>query len=131
MNSRLFWGFVLAVTMSFSCSGGPVGETGQWAPVGDRIMTEWASQVDPDNVLPEYPRPQLVRGEWQNLNGLWDYAITEKDAKPETYEGKILVPFAAESALSGVGRSVTEKASAGFSQQTIDKLKNSTANTQV
>ena len=80
-------------------------------------MTSWAEQVDPANVLPEYPRPQLVRGEWQNLNGLWDYAITEKDAKPETYEGKILVPFAAESALSGVGRSVTEKDALWYSRE--------------
>ena len=76
MNSRLFLGFALAVTMSFSCSGVPVGDSGQWEPAGDRIMTEWASQVDPDNVLPEYPRPQMVREEWQNLNGLWSYAIS-------------------------------------------------------
>ena len=109
MNSRLFWGFVLAVTMSFSCSGGPVGETGQWAPVGDRIMTEWASQVDPDNVLPEYPRPQLVREEWLNMNGLWSYAITPAESEaPVEFEGQILVPFAVESALSGVGRTLTE-----------------------
>ena len=80
-------------------------------------MTSWAEQVDPAHELPEYPRPQLVRGEWQNLNGLWDYAITEKDAKPETYEGKILVPFAAESALSGVGRSVTEKDALWYSRE--------------
>ena len=80
-------------------------------------MTTWAEQVDPANVLPEYPRPQLVRADWQNLNGLWDYAITEKDAKPEAYEGKILVPFAAESALSGVGRPVTEKDALWYSRE--------------
>ena len=101
---------------SVSCCNQPE-ETCQWAPAGDKIMTTWAEQVDPANVLPEYPRPQLVRADWQNLNGLWDYAITEKDAKPEAYEGKILVPFAAESALSGVGRPVTEKDALWYSRE--------------
>ena len=50
-------------------------ETITWKPAGDKIMTEWGENIDPNNVLPEYPRPQLVRGEWINLNGLWDYAI--------------------------------------------------------
>ena len=118
MNSRLFWGFALAVTMSFSCSGVPVGDSGQWEPAGDRIMTEWASQVDPDNVLPEYPRPQMVREEWQNLNGLWSYAITPAEsAKPAEFEGQILVPFAVESALSGVGRTLTENDALWYSRE--------------
>ena len=82
----------------------------EWKIAGDKIRTEWAEKVDPSNVLPEYPRPQLVRGEWQNLNGLWNYAVTEVNAaKPSTYEGEILVPFAIESALSGVGKWITEK----------------------
>jgi len=83
-----------------------------WKPAGDRIMTRWAAEVGPENALPEYPRPQLVRGDWLNLNGLWDYAIVAKDAgRPSEWDGKILVPFAAESALSGVGRPVgAEKA---------------------
>jgi beta-galactosidase/beta-glucuronidase len=118
MNSRLFWGFALAVTMSFSCSGVPVGDSGQWEPAGDRIMTEWASQVDPDNVLPEYPRPQMVREEWQNLNGLWSYAITPAEsARPAEFEGQILVPFAVESALSGVGRTLTENDALWYSRE--------------
>ena len=83
-------------------------QTFDWAPAGDRILTSWAEQVDPAAVLPEYPRPQMVRGDWQSLNGLWDYAVTPKEApQPETFDGKILVPFALESALSGVGRTLT------------------------
>ena len=118
MNSRLFLGFALAVTMSFSCSGVPVGDSGQWEPAGDRIMTEWASQVDPDNVLPEYPRPQMVRDEWQNLNGLWSYAITPAEsAKPAEFEGQILVPFAVESALSGVSRTLTGNDALWYSRE--------------
>ena len=78
----------------------------QWQPAGDRIRTEWADRIDPANVLPEYPRPQLVRAEWQNLNGLWNYAIRPKGAAFGEAEGRILVPFAIESALSGVGRRV-------------------------
>ena len=82
----------------------------EWKIAGDRIRTEWAEQVSPDKVLPEYPRPQLVRAEWQNLNGLWNYAITDLNAaKPQAFDGEILVPFAIESALSGVQKHPTEK----------------------
>ncbi len=80
----------------------------QWAPAGDRIKTKWAEEVSPTNAHPEYPRPQMVRSEWQSLNGLWDYAITPKsEPRPAKFDGKILVPFAVESSLSGVGRKVT------------------------
>jgi len=72
-------------------------------------MTRWAEDVSPRNAHREYPRPQLVRDDWQNLNGLWDYAITGKDAgRPAAWDGRILVPFPVESALSGVMRRVTE-----------------------
>ena len=78
-----------------------------WKPAGDRIMTRWAAEVDPAAPLAEYPRPQMARSEWANLNGLWDYAIAAKEAgRPESWDGRILVPFAAESALSGVGKPV-------------------------
>lgn len=80
----------------------------KWKPTGDRIMSRWAKDVTPDNVLEEYPRPLMVRDDWMNLNGLWDYAITARDTqKPERADGKILVPFPVESALSGVGGRVT------------------------
>ena len=69
------------------------------------IQSRWAKDVSPENALKEYPRPQMARGNWTNLNGLWDYAITAKNAaKPLTYEGQILVPYPLESALSGVKR---------------------------
>lgn len=78
-----------------------------WKAAGDKIATVWSSDVDPLNPLPEYPRPQMVRNDWKNLNGLWDYAITPSgSAKPSDYDGKILVPFAVESALSGVNKRV-------------------------
>ncbi len=79
----------------------------QWHLITNRITTPWAQKVDPKAPLPEYPRPQLVRGDWQNLNGLWSYAIIPKNQnEPTKYEGQILVPFAVESALSGVGKTV-------------------------
>lgn len=78
-----------------------------WKPVTGRIMTRWAAEVGPAKALPEYPRPQMVREKWLSLNGLWDYAIVDKGApRPEKWDGQILVPFAVESALSGVGRPV-------------------------
>jgi len=74
-----------------------------WQPAKAPLMTRWASAVSPTNSHPEYPRPQLVRPEWQNLNGLWDYAVRPiASGPPENYDGQILVPFPIESALSGV-----------------------------
>jgi len=82
----------------------------QWKPAGDKIKTKWAETVDPYNPLPEYPRPMLERPEWQNLNGLWEYAILPVGkSEPTAYDGKILVPFAIESSLSGVQKPVGEK----------------------
>jgi hypothetical protein len=99
-----------------------------WQPVQGRPLTQWAAQLRPDSVLPEYPRPQLVRPRWQNLNGLWDFAIVEVNtthapASPvasvpggegpatalpapaaSAFTTRILVPFAPEAALSGVGQ---------------------------
>jgi hypothetical protein len=81
-----------------------------WRPAPGPLMTRWAAEVGPTNALPEYPRPQLVRRDWLNLNGLWDYAITPAGISGVTnYDGEILVPFPVESALSGVGRHLDEK----------------------
>ena len=85
----------------------------QWQPAGDRIGTEWGEKLDPQNVLPEYPRPQMTRTQvqdgWQNLNGLWNYAILPMGETPEKYDGQILVPFAVESSLSGVGKRLGDR----------------------
>lgn len=82
----------------------------EWKPAGNRIKTPWAEQVNPAIPWPEYPRPQLVRADWQNLNGLWDYDILPKgSAVPDAFQGRILVPYAIESALSGVQKSVGDE----------------------
>lgn len=79
----------------------------EWKPAQGPLMTRWTDEVNPASVLPEYPRPQMVREEWFNLNGLWDYAIVPSSVeKPARYDGKILVPFCVESALSGVRKNV-------------------------
>lgn len=79
----------------------------QWKPAGDKIKTKWGEKLDPKNVLAEYPRPIMERQNWKNLNGLWNYAITDTGKRqPANFDGKILVPFAVESSLSGVMKSV-------------------------
>ena len=77
----------------------------EYKPAVVPLMTVWGEKMTPETAWREYPRPQLVRDAWTNLNGLWDYAVTPKNAEcPEAWQGQILVPFALESALSGVGR---------------------------
>ena len=102
MNTRIFTAIAafIAVAGTLSAQG--------WAPAGDKIKTKWAEEVSPSNSHPEYPRPQMVRSDWKSLNGLWDYAIVPKsDPRPDSFDGKILVPFAVESSLSGVGKTFT------------------------
>lgn len=72
-----------------------------------QMQSRWAKDVNPAHVLDAYPRPQLARKNWTNLNGTWQYAITGKDQPPpQTYQGKICVPFPIESALSGVKKAL-------------------------
>ena len=79
----------------------------QWKPEGNKIITKWAESINPKYVHQEYPRPRLVRNEWKNLNGLWDYEISKLGGnKPNFYKDKILVPFPVESSLSGVQKNV-------------------------
>jgi beta-galactosidase/beta-glucuronidase len=101
MRKLLLLCFV-SCSLSYSAAQSPA-----WAPVEGRISTQWTTQVDPATPLPEYPRPQMVRDAWVNLNGLWDYAIRPKETPDATqFDGKILVPFAVESSLSGVAKTV-------------------------
>lgn len=95
--------FISIVLFSF-------GVSAQWKPAGDKLKTVWAERFDPNRILPEYPRPLLERSVWMNLNGLWEYAIRDKGkAEPADFDGKILVPFAVESSLSGVQKTVNEQ----------------------
>ncbi|MHA1129558.1 MAG: glycoside hydrolase family 2 protein [Candidatus Helarchaeota archaeon] len=72
------------------------------------LKTPWTDLVDKNHPLPEYPRPQLRRDQWLNLNGIWEYVIQAKDLGiPSKFEGEIVVPFCVESYLSGVGRVLT------------------------
>ncbi|ULB33269.1 MULTISPECIES: glycoside hydrolase family 2 protein [Proteiniphilum] len=98
MKSKLVLFVLFVTTLSLSA---------QWQPVGDKLKTRWASEIDVNNVLPEYPRPIMERTEWLNLNGLWNYAILPVGKqKPGSFDGEILVPFAIESSLSGVQKRV-------------------------
>lgn len=97
------------ITAAFIASVAACSPAPEWSPAGDKIMTSWGETLDPSNIHVEYPRPQMARDEWINLNGMWEYAVTPVEAGyPETGDGHILVPFAVESALSGVGRAITE-----------------------
>ncbi|MDR1919289.1 MAG: beta-galactosidase [Tannerellaceae bacterium] len=97
------------LTVLFCALATTIAVQAQWKPAGDKIKTPWAEQVNPNKVLPEYPRPLIERSEWVNLNGLWEYAIVPRGAvEPADFEGQILVPFAIESSLSGVQKEVGE-----------------------
>ena len=84
-----------------------LADEASYVPAGDRIMTRWAAEVGPATSHQEYPRIQMVRREWKNLNGLWEYAVCD-GAEPQmpSAQGNILVPFCLESALGGVGGSL-------------------------
>jgi beta-galactosidase/beta-glucuronidase len=96
--ARVFLPAILALGASTAS-----GLAADWKPAQGPLATRWAKDVSPDKALPEYPRPQMVRKEWRNLNGLWEYAVRPKgDDRPEKFNGQILVPYPIESALSGV-----------------------------
>ena len=101
--------FLAVALFTVLLSAGTAIPEDDWKPVDGPLQTRWAKKVSPDNALPEYPRPQLRRQRWENLNGLWDYAITDAavDSMPAA-QGRILVPFPVESSLSGVGKRVGE-----------------------
>ena len=93
---------LLSVAATLALAGRAAAD--KWKPAPGPLLPRWAKEVSPSNAQPEYPRPQLARDAWLNLNGLWDYAIGARadERKPEAWSGKILVPYPIESALSGV-----------------------------
>jgi beta-galactosidase/beta-glucuronidase len=97
--ARHIWSLILVFTLV------PTSFAGEWKPAAGPLMTRWAKDVTPDKVLPEYPRPQMVRKDWQSLNGLWQLAFAKEGEEPpvgKNLSEQILVPFPVESALSGV-----------------------------
>ena len=105
--------YMSKILSAFAVSSFIVLSTAQvfaYEPVGDKIKTRWSAEVSPANARTEYPRPQMVRKEWKNLNGLWDYAIASKDdVQMPQAQGRILVPYCIESSLSGVGKKVSSQ----------------------
>ena len=83
------------------------------------LLTPWAESLDASCPLPEYPRPQLRRDRWMNLNGPWEYAFTQSDDLPETFAGIITVPFSPESVLSGVSRTLTPQETLWYRRSVI------------
>lgn len=77
-----------------------------WKLAENPLYTEWGEKVTPENAWQEYPRPMMVRDNWENLNGLWDFKINQKGGGREEYNRKILVPYPVESALSGIKEEV-------------------------
>jgi hypothetical protein len=103
-------GWIVAGSLALAGIASLAAAQENWVAGKAPLMTQWAKDVSPANALPEYPRPQLVRKDWLNLNGLWDYAIAGKsDPRPEQWAGRILVPFPLESALSGVMKQLDAK----------------------
>jgi beta-galactosidase/beta-glucuronidase len=89
----------------------------QWVPIDGQIMTRWSYKVDSTQPFPEYPRPQFKRAEWLNMNGLWDYAIVPKEEREvSSFDGKVLVPFPIESALSGVKKKLKPRQKLWYSR---------------
>src|SRR5215469_11673305 len=102
LKRMLIWGAVVsAFTVSAVCAAE------DWKPSKGPLMTRWAKDVSPQNARPEYPRPQMVRKDWQNLNGLWQFETAQEGQEPpagKDLKEQILVPYPVESALSGVMR---------------------------
>ncbi|MCX6880345.1 MAG: hypothetical protein NTW21_42040 [Verrucomicrobia bacterium] len=80
-----------------------------WKPAPGTLLSKFAKDVDPKAPLPEYPRPQMERKDWMNLNGLWEYAILPLETPKFESQGSILVPYPVESALSGVRKPLGPK----------------------
>ncbi|MDO4549807.1 MAG: glycoside hydrolase family 2 TIM barrel-domain containing protein [Planctomycetia bacterium] len=107
-SREIFWGKVMVFLFVFCAQTLLFAQ--QWNIPEGVMLTDWGVKVDPENCHGEYPRPQMERKNWKSLNGMWDYAIRPKESVGAgEYDGKILVPFPPESALSGVKKSVNSE----------------------
>jgi len=105
VSGKMWYSFLACAVLCICFSA-----SAAWELAKGPLMTRWAKEVSPDNAHQEYPRPQMVREDWLNLNGLWQYAIRPKERpQPKMFDGQILVPFPVESALSGVMKRVGEE----------------------
>ncbi|HEX6357983.1 AbfB domain-containing protein [Actinophytocola sp.] len=98
---------IAAATVATVATAEPATRAAMWQPTAPPLTTPWTSQVSPTNALPEYPRPQMVRSEWQNLNGQWEFSGASNINTPpvgQTLPETVLVPYPIESGLSGVQR---------------------------
>ncbi len=108
MRQRSFPIAGIALSSCLIWFGGCRPEKTDWRPAASPLLTRWARDVSPATTWSEYPRPQMVRKDWLNLNGLWQLAIVPKEtARPDSFPHRILVPFPVESALSGLARKVS------------------------
>ncbi|MCK7540586.1 MAG: hypothetical protein MZV63_61700 [Marinilabiliales bacterium] len=112
MKLKLILALALTAGMMTFCTG---DKSPAWQPAGNPLFTAWGENIDPSAPWPEYPRPGLVRGDWMSLNGLWDYAICGKEEERPSPQGKILVPYPVESALSGVKLRMTDSLAIWYS----------------
>ena len=117
MSAKVFWGraglqavrcFCL-VGLLFAAAAASAGEDKPaWKPAPGPLMTPWGEKVTPQNAWRCYPRPQMKRADWVNLNGLWELAITPRQSQqPQQFPERILVPFPVQSRLSGVKKDVS------------------------
>lgn len=96
---------LLGMAVGMALAGVRGAHAAEWEAKKAPLMTRWAKDVTPETAHREYPRPQMVRADWLNLNGMWQYAKATEGQKPphgKDLEGRVLVPFPVESALSGV-----------------------------
>ena len=97
MKKLIYISFIISISSAYAQKLTPddLQVEAAWAAVGDKIKTIWTSKITPQNVWQDYPRPQMVRKDWKNLNGLWEYAILHrmprKMVAPIKYKEKILV----------------------------------------
>ncbi|MDN4502803.1 glycoside hydrolase family 2 TIM barrel-domain containing protein [Alteromonadaceae bacterium BrNp21-10] len=109
-SAVVFFGLGLTA-QAYSAANADLNKKYDWSPSANTMLTRWGEKITPENAWQSYPRPQLQRQQWLNLNGLWQYAVVDrKAAEPQQWQGNILVPFAIESPLSGVGKRLKQQA---------------------